>query len=670
MEADTETVTAVLDSITEALPDGGERREGQRTMAVAVARAIADRRRLVVQAGTGTGKSLAYLVPALLLGRCTVVATATKALQDQLAGKDLPFLQEHLGRPFSFAILKGRSNYVCLQRLDELDEDVQLGLEGLAVRPPEEELALVEEWAASTLTGDRAELDFEPSPGAWGAVSVGPRECPGASKCPRGEECFTEAARERAETADLVIVNTHLYGLHLASGGNILPEHDVLVIDEVHQLEDIISATTGVDLSPSRLQAFRRSYGALIADERLVEAMGSSADLLADELVEHLGRRLRSGPPTGLAEALGRCRSLAERAMETARRIDDGGRSSVATRKARAITAATGLIEDLDVVLRTPPGFVTWVEGSDTTPHLRVAPVDVGDTLRAQLWGNPVPVGSADTDTENGGGADHPGAGPVELVPTHRQASDPAAQVPGPTVIMTSATVSTSLPDRIGLTGSEHEMLDVGSPFDYQNNAVLYCAAHLPDPRSERFADAMREELERLIVAAEGRTLALFTSWKAMIASAEYLDPRLPWRVLRQDELPKPALLSAFGGDEHACLFATMSFWQGVDVPGPALSLVTIDKLPFPRPDDPLLQARRERAGAEAFSTVDLPRAATLLAQGTGRLIRRADDRGVVAVLDPRLATSASYRWKIINALPPMRRTKDPEEALEFLRRI
>ncbi|KAA0232641.1 MAG: putative ATP-dependent helicase DinG [Acidimicrobiales bacterium] len=668
MESGTETVLDALDAITAALPGGGERREGQRTMAGAVARAIIDRRHLLVQAGTGTGKSLAYLVPALVHGRRTIVATATKALQDQLAGKDLPFLREHLGRPFSFAILKGRSNYVCLQRLDELDDDTQLGLEGLATKPTVEELALIEEWAVLTPTGDRADLTFEPSPSAWAAVSVGPRECPGASKCPRGEECFTEAARDRAAVADVVIVNTHLYGLHLASGGVILPEHDVVVIDEVHQFEDIISATTGVDLSPSRLRAFRRSYGALIADEQLADAIETSADVLTGELAQHLGRRLRSGPPAGVSDALGRCLSLADRAMETVRKIDDGGRASVATRKARAITAATALMEDLEVVLRAPSGYVTWVEGSDASPHLRVAPVDVGETLRTLLWDSPSVEDSASSG--NVDGADLSAAGFAEPPPPDGGIAVCEPPPNRPTAIMTSATVATSLPDRIGLAGFDHERLDVGSPFDYENNALLYCAAHLPDPRSERFADATYEELERLIVAADGRTLALFTSWKAMTAAADHLDPRLPWRVLRQDELPKPALLAAFGGDEHACLFATMSFWQGVDIPGPALSLVTIDKLPFPRPDDPLLQARREQAGAAAFSTVDLPRAATLLAQGAGRLIRRADDRGVVAVLDSRLATNARYRWKIVNALPPMRRTKDPEGALEFLRRL
>ena len=225
--------------------------------------------------------------------------------------------------------------------------------------------------------------------------------------------------------------------------------------------------------------------------------------------------------------------------------------------------------------------------------------------------------------------------------------------------MLTSATLPLTLPERLGLPDGGFTQLDVGSPFDYEHQALLYCAAHLPDPRSAAFDEAAHDELEALIGAAGGRTLALFTSHRALQAAVEELRPRLAVPVLAQDELPKPALVRRFTEDPETCLFATMGFWQGVDVPGATLSLVTIDRLPFPRPDDPLLQARRERARADAFRLVDLPRAATLLAQGAGRLVRTATDRGVVAVLDPRLATNARYRWEIVNSLPPMRRTKD-----------
>jgi ATP-dependent DNA helicase DinG len=235
--------------------------------------------------------------------------------------------------------------------------------------------------------------------------------------------------------------------------------------------------------------------------------------------------------------------------------------------------------------------------------------------------------------------------------------------------VLTSATIPRTLPIRLGLPPDGHEQLDVGSPFDYGANALLYCAAHLPDPRAAGYEAAMHAELEALILAAGGRTLALFTSWRAMDAAVLALRERLPFPVLDQNSLPKPALVKAFSDDPAACLFATMGFWQGVDVRGPTLSLVTIDRLPFPRPDEPLLQARRERAREGAFALVDLPRAATLLAQGAGRLIRSATDRGVVAVFDPRLAT-ARYRWEVINALPPMQRTRERAEVETFLEAI
>jgi ATP-dependent DNA helicase DinG len=270
---------------------------------------------------------------------------------------------------------------------------------------------------------------------------------------------------------------------------------------------------------------------------------------------------------------------------------------------------------------------VSWVEGTEDNPVLRVAPVDVGELLAEQLW-------------------------------------------PTATAVLTSATLPAALPDQVGLPPGGFQRLDVGSPFDYPTQALLYCAAHLPDPRSAAFDPAVHDELEALITAAGGRTMALFTSYRALQAAVEALRPRLKVEVLAQDDLPKPALIARFAAEPESCLFATMGFWQGVDVPGDTLTLVTIDRLPFPRPDDPLLQARRERARADAFRMVDLPRATTLLAQGAGRLVRSTTDRGVVAILDPRLATNARYRWDIVNALPPMRRTRERAEAEEFLRSL
>jgi ATP-dependent DNA helicase DinG len=620
------TVTEALARVTHELP-GGEERAGQVAMAEAVARAIESGRHLVVEAGTGTGKTLAYLVPTILSGKSTVVATATKALQDQLANKDLPFLVEHLDQPFSFSILKGRSNYLCRQRASEIDQaDEQLGLDGLAERAPSGEIDRLLEWAETSPTGDRAELSFEPSHQAWAAVSVGARECPGAAKCPHGDDCFAEDARLAATAADVVVVNTYLYGLHLASDGAILPDHDVAVIDEAHQLEDVISATSGFQLGGGRFVALGRVTGAIIDDPQLLADLQAAGARLGDALGEEVGRRLRQGVTGDLADAVALGRQRADAVMSALRAVPDDGPGDVAARKQRAMRAATALIDDIDAVLDVPPTHVAWVEGPDDAPSLNVAPIDVAEVLRSTLW-------------------------------------DQA------TVVLTSATIPAHAGERLGLEPDRFDDLDVGSPFDYEANALLYCAAHLPDPRNDAYEAALHEELGALIDAAGGRTLALFTSWRAMHTAVDALRDRLPGRMLTQSDLPKPALIEAFTTDESSCLFATMGFWQGVDIPGPSLSLVTIDKLPFPRPDEPLLQARREQVRGQAFEVVDLPRAATMLAQGAGRLIRTATDRGVVAVLDARLA-SARYRWEIVNALPPMRRTKDRAEVEAFLRTL
>jgi ATP-dependent DNA helicase DinG len=318
---------AALDGLTAAL-DRGEDRPGQRTMAERVATAIAGRRHLIVQAGTGTGKSLAYLVPLALSGRRAVVATATKALQDQLATKDLPFVQRHLDRPFTFAVLKGRSNYLCRQRLREATtSDEQLGLElaeeGTRARQRRaRELVELTAWAATTETGDRAELAREPSGAAWAAVSVGARECPGASRCPQGGDCFAEQARARAAQADVVVVNLHLYGIDLAMGGGVLPDHDVVVIDEAHQLEDTISATAGIELGPGRFSTLASAVGVIVAEPELLAALERSGESLAAELAPEVGRRLRAGVGPELATVLTTGRLRIDAATEALRRID------------------------------------------------------------------------------------------------------------------------------------------------------------------------------------------------------------------------------------------------------------------------------------------------------------------------------------------------------------
>jgi ATP-dependent DNA helicase DinG len=472
-------------------------------------------------------------------------------------------------------------------------------------------------------------------------LSVGPRECPGRFNCPSGEECFAEAARDRAKAADIVVVNTHLYGAHLASGGAVLPEHDVVVFDEAHELEEVMTSSLGVEVTPGRIRAIVTGARSLVElrDADVLDTLSSLADELGAVLADQVGARVlqdRGGAGDLLSDIVLRAAELARRATDSLRRsgaqqsflpdeaatVDNADRAS---RKTRAVSAATHLAEDLQRLVARTDSEVAWVDGSRRSPRLRLSPIDVGPALSALLWGEV-------------------------------------------TAVLTSATIPPRLADRVGLDGFDTEELNVGSPFDYRSHSLLYVARHLPDRRAANAEEALHEELALLIEAAGGRTLALFTSRRATEAAAVALAPELPYTVLLQGDLPKGRLLQEFAEDEASCLFATMGFWQGVDIPGRALSMVTLDRLPFPRPDDPLLQARRDRAGTAAFSLVDLPRAATLLAQGSGRLIRTAEDRGVVAVLDPRLAT-ASYRGVLLSTLPPMRRTVDRAEVEAFLRR-
>jgi ATP-dependent DNA helicase DinG len=638
----------------------GEQRPEQQEMCRAVAEALVTGTHLVVQAGTGTGKSLAYLVPAVMSGRKVGVATATKALQDQLAEKDLPLVEAGLGLPFTYAVLKGRSNYICRQRVAEVGSggiQPELGDDHggeepdafgdaeapLAEAPPEglvEEVKTLLSWSQTSTTGDRGDLSFEPSPRAWGMVSVGPRECPGAFNCPSGNRCFAEAAREKASVSDVVVVNTHLYGAHLASGRAVLPEHDVVIFDETHELEEVMTSSLGVEVTPGRFRALAVSARSL-GEERdadVLASLQSVGEQLGAVLIDRIGKRVlhdEAEPPVddrALAELLARAADLAGRVADALRRggmqasllSERGADPDRSSRKTRTISAAAHLTDDLHRLVGRSDGEVAWVDGTRRNIRLRLSPIDVGPVLSASLWGEV-------------------------------------------TAVMTSATVPPLLVNRVGLAEFETEELNVGSPFDYRSHALLYVARHLPDRRAPEAEAALHKELALLIGAAGGRTLALFTSRRATEEAAAALAPDLPYTLLLQGELPKGRLLEEFAEDETSCLFATMGFWQGVDIPGRALSLLTLDRLPFPRPDDPLLQARRSRAGSRAFSVVDLPRAATLLAQGSGRLIRAADDRGVVAVLDSRLAT-ATYRGVLLGALPPMRRTVEFSEVEEFLR--
>ena len=631
-------VSDALEIATSALPHS-ESRPGQKEMAHAVEEALNEGKHLIVQAGTGTGKTIAYLVPAIVAGKRTVVTTATKALQDQLAHKDLPFLVQHLSeyvnRDITFAVLKGRSNYVCRQRLAELngesekknrkaDSPTLLEVDEMS-QSVRREIDLITEWTKTTKSGDMADISWSPSDRAMKAVSVGSDECPGARRCPVGGTCFSELARFKASEADIIVVNTHLYGLHVASGGQLLPEHEVLIVDEAHGLEDIMSDTVGVSIHAGNFNFFAGVVKRIIADPKVISDIVNIGTMLDEVLSPIHNQRISAPLPLEVTAVLAEGRRIVARILDILRTIETKDDDSN-QRKLRAQTLATRLADTIDVALKTDDTYVPYISGTVDHPKLDIAPLDVGPVLDAGVWQKT-------------------------------------------TAILTSATVPSKMADRIGLPVSKTQLCNVESPFDYQSNAVLYCSKHLPNPNSPEFTKLMHEELFHLISAAGGRTLALFTSYRALDAAVDAMRKRLPNTILSQREYQKNQLVKLFSEDESSCLFATSGFFQGIDIPGRTLSLVTLDRIPFPRPDDPLLSARRDAIGDRAFREIDLPRAATLLAQATGRLIRNATDRGVVAVFDPRLG-NAGYRRDILGSMPPMRKSVDRQEVEEFLRLI
>ncbi len=602
------SVLSSLDAVTSAV--GGEERPGQRQMASAVADAIESSSPLVVEAGTGIGKSLAYLVPVALSRKPTVIATATKALQDQLRDKDIPAL-ERAGIRVTSAVLKGRLNYLCRKKLaDPAPADLSA--------PDRSLRATIAAWATTTMTGERDELDEEPSPRLWTSLSMSADECPGADRCPFGASCFAEQAKRRAADSDIVVVNSALYGAHLSTGRTLLPPHDVVVFDEAHELPDILSRSLGAELSAPRVRA-AATLAHSVSEPSLrdpITALSRAADALGDALLA----QAEEGP-VGVGSALNAALvdvELAAEALQQALESLSGLSGSAEMSRLSSRGVLVHLRYDLERFLVPNPRDLIFIEGA-VRHTLICAPVEVGPLL-ADLWKKVTPV-------------------------------------------LTSATIPPYLSSRLGL--AESSELVVPSPFDYASQSVLY----LPELGSRRTDTAERmiaDELTALISAAGGRTMALFTSHRALSAVGTAVRARLSTPVLIQGEAPRAALLREFIRNESASIFATMGFWQGVDVPGRTLSLLTIDRLPFGRPDDPMLQARRELAGPRAFYTVDLPRTATLLTQGVGRLIRSRTDRGVVAVFDDRLL-HASYREALLDRLPPMRRTSDRQEAIDFL---
>jgi ATP-dependent DNA helicase DinG len=611
---------------------GYEERPVQRELSEAVGRVLRDGGLLLAEAGTGTGKTLAYLHPAATLGRRVVVSTGTKNLQEQLVNKDIPLLARALGRDLNVAVMKGRANYLCLLRLRSFAEA------GSFRRVDEIPLfRAVEAWAPRTQTGDRAEIpDLPDSADFWRELSAASENCIGQA-CPEFDACWITRMRQRALEADIVVVNHHLLCADLAvkdgSYGHVIPEYDSVVLDEAHLLEDVATQYFGVQVSSHRLDELardvERELKAASLDAREVraelEALRHRAEGLFRLLSRATGQRLTPGwmPPRFEEEASALLLRL------------EGLRTAVLALPERpeAVTALAGragsLREELAFLLAAAEdSHVYFVETRGRGVLLRATPIDVSEPLRELLFDR---VRAA---------------------------------------VLTSATLAVDggfeyLKARLGIRPSEEQAL--ASPFDYERQAVLYVPRAMPEPRSPAFVERAAEEVLRLVRASRGRAFVLFTSYANMNAVAERIAGVLEYPLLMQGEAPKGVLLEAFRSTPGAVLLATASFWQGVDVAGEQLSCVIVDKLPFASPSDPVVAARIERLkarGEDAFGAYQVPVAVLMLKQGLGRLIRTAADRGILAVLDSRLL-SRPYGRRFLASLPPARLVHDlaPVEA-------
>jgi ATP-dependent DNA helicase DinG len=644
---DAADVQGLLDAAVEAL--GGERRPGQHQMAEAVGEAMADGHHLIVQAGTGTGKSLGYLVPAALHAVTTdeavVVATATLALQKQLVERDLPrlaaALEPLLERPVTFAVLKGRNNYVCLHKLNGfVPEDEEQALFSAQRSALGEQAVEVRGWAESSQTGDRDEYPGEIDPRVWRSMSVGRRECIGESRCPFGEDCFTVKRRQQAQEADIVVTNHAMLAIDALEGIPVLPEHGAVIVDEGHELVDRATAAVTAEISmPMIERAISRSRRQV--DQATLDQVQAAAEAFEDALSE--ASLDATGPirlpamPRDLVLALTLLRDACHQGLTQLAGAGEKDPDVLAARQ-HARAAVEEVHDTAGALLASGEHDVVWIDpGELRSPSLKLAPLSVAGLLREALFSrSPVVVTSATLTV--GGGFD--------------------ALVTG-----------------LGLQDGDVTTMDVGSPFDHARQGILYVARHLPAPGRDGVPMEALDELAELIEAAGGRTLALFSSWRGVERAAEYLRVRLdeayPLLVQRRGDSVGP-LVDAFAADPRACLLGTVSLWQGVDVPGESCILVAIDRIPFPRPDDPLLSARQQAvddAGGSGFRAVAVPKAGLLLAQGAGRLIRGTDDRGVVAVLDSRLAT-AGYGSALRASLPPFWYSTDGETVRASLMRL
>ena len=658
-----EKMRKALDAAVEAI--GGQPREGQIEMAEAVANALSDRHHLLVQAGTGTGKSLAYLVPALVHGKKVLVATATLALQRQLVERDLPrikgALEKELGRELTFAVYKGVGNYLCLQKMNsaEADPDGEVLLE---IGTLEKDAKRLRAWAETPgVSGDRDDAP-DVDRRVWYANSVSGRECIGKDDCAYGSQCFAVNAKAKAQTADVVVTNHTLLAIEIVDSHAILPERDAVILDEAHEFMDRTTQAVTEELTAARVERaakMAKRYLPGKASDAFAKAADNFAEALTDFAVDVRNDPTKAGRlpelPAQLEAPIRKIKETSSAVVALINADADVIDPDAMAERARVKGATNEVLQTATKMLKPSGHQVMWFDPTYSTMYL--APLSVSQVLRANLL----------TDTP---------------------------------VIATSATLSVgksfdSIAKSIGFIvgGSDDEdsedefeageidpanvqMLDVGSPFDFAKQGALYLPKHIPEPGRDGPSKEALTELAELIDAAGGRTLALFSSWRGVEMADEYLR-----KVLAELEIPiitqkrgdsVGTLVERFAKDPKSILLGTISLWQGIDVPGPSCTLVAIDRIPFPRPDEPVMSARAaeaDAAGGSGFMQVSLPRAALLLAQGTGRLIRSIDDRGVVAILDSRIVTKR-YGSVLLNSMPPFWRTSDGEVIRESLKRL
>ncbi len=660
-----EKMRKALDAAVEAI--GGQPREGQIEMAEAVANALSDRHHLLVQAGTGTGKSLAYLVPALVHGKKVLVATATLALQRQLVERDLPkikgALEKELGRELTFAVYKGVGNYLCLQKMNsaEADPDGEVLLE---IGTLEKDAKRLRAWAETPgVSGDRDDAP-DVDRRVWYANSVSGRECIGKDDCAYGSKCFAVNAKAKAQTADVVVTNHTLLAIEIVDSHPILPERDAVILDEAHEFMDRTTQAVTEELTAARVER-----AAKMAKKHLPgkasDAFAKAADNFAEALTD-FAADVRNDPSKA-----GRLPELPAQLEAPIRKVKEASAAVVALINADSdvinpdsmaerarVKGATNEVQQTATKMLKPSGHqVMWFEPTYSTLYL--APLSVSQVLRANLL-TETPVIATSATLSVGKSFDSI-AKSIGFVVNESNGEDSEDEDEFEAGEIDPANV---------------QMLDVGSPFDFAKQGALYLPKHIPEPGRDGPSKEALTELAELIDAAGGRTLALFSSWRGVEMADEYLR-----KVLAELEIPiitqkrgdsVGTLVERFAKDPKSILLGTISLWQGIDVPGPSCTLVAIDRIPFPRPDEPVMSARAaeaDAAGGSGFMQVSLPRAALLLAQGTGRLIRSLDDRGVVAILDSRIITKR-YGSVLLNSMPPFWRTSDGTVIRESLKRL